>query len=241
MKSLKVGESAGGFFEIPGEIMERLIVFVEESNEPFFLAMLKIVSYFCFQKLLSREKINPSCFEFPSGEINESLLPRLAWSSILNLGPIKKDTSDIIKIFLTSSDNASLFSNPKRIAELDIISGERSLTDLMEKPEVFIKEAAKKYHADKENFQQVLRELSIFRIIFKEEVMLQKEISDEFYRLWDKIRYKVYGFLNEIIKAVKNEEEENKKTSLSLLLLIIYELRIIFSSEIIFSPEFCVD
>lgn len=240
MKKLVLSESA---YEVPSGVMERLIKFVEESNKLFFFALLKIVSNFHFLKVLSNlsKKGKQPNFDIPEKitKKDESFLSFLSWLSIVRpFGNISFRVTPIVKVLKEKREKNELIPR-QRMAELKIVlKGICSETFLsLEEPEVFLTRLLQNFEGGKENIQQVLRELTIFFILYDREELFSSQIWDAFNLLWGRINNPLYCLFQDLIR----EAQEDKKTTLSKLLILLYELKIIFSSEIIFNPEFCVD
>ncbi|MFA5172993.1 MAG: hypothetical protein WC435_01140 [Candidatus Paceibacterota bacterium] len=237
MKKLVLNES---IFEIPPSIMEKLIDFVAESEEIFFLALLKIISHFCFIKAFSRIKWEKKLNKFPKEEDwnEDSFLTELSWFIIVFPEKSSSFLDSVNKAFQKLEDEKKLDS--KRLAEIKIIiKGVVNFPNHLEDPEIFLTRLSQNFNEGKENIQQILRELTIFSILYNEE-SLPSETWLEFDKLLGKITYSLSCLFQSLIKEAQKDQKD-KKTTLSKLLILLYELKIIFSSEIIFNPEFCVD
>jgi len=230
-------------YEVSASIMGSIVKFVEESNELFFFALLKIVSNFHFLKVfsnLSKKGKQPN-FDIPEKitEKDESFLSFLSWLSIVRpYGNISFRAIPVVNALKEKGEKNELIPQ-QRMAELKIVfKGICPETFLsLEEPEVFLARLLQNFEGGKENIQQVLRELTIFFILYDREESFSSKTWAAFNRLFGKINNPLYCLFQDLIR----EAQKDKKTTLSKLLILLYELKIIFSSEIIFNPEFAVD
>lgn len=229
-------------FEVPPEKMEYLVEFVQESNELLFFALLKIISHFHFLKALSNllEKGKKPNLELTKEitEKDKSFLSFLSWYLIIF--PEKR-----LSFYPSASkavENLILFNDltPQRKAELKIIFQAKG--DLLgrnnffkiDNSEDFLIHLRQDFEKKEKNLQQILRELTIFFIDNGKEEFSSPKILMAFIELWKIIYLPLLCLFQDLV-------EETKKTRQTELLFLLYEQKIIFSSEIIFHPEFCVN
>jgi len=120
------------------------------------------------------------------------------------------------------------------LAEYKIISLNNPKIDFPGDPKTFLNNILQSFKSEEKNINQIIRDLSIFRILSSG---IYLKIEEKV--LFDKILHQICLPLNSLFCNAHQEVLQGK--SFSQLLLFLYELKIIFFSEIIFHPEFCVD